>query len=224
MKKNLEITADGSHTLFVPELNEHYHSTNGALQESEIVFIKNGLNHLPPCIKDINLLEIGFGTGLNALLTVFESKKQRRKINYVAVEPEPLYQDILAGLNYPNQIGGTEAAGYFKKIHDSGWDYPSFLSDYFIISKIHAKIEDITLKEQQFHLIFFDAFAPEVQPELWTETIFKKLYNCLKREGIIVTYSCKGSVKRALLSAGFTIEKLPGPAGKREVLRATKLG
>jgi tRNA U34 5-methylaminomethyl-2-thiouridine-forming methyltransferase MnmC len=223
VKKSLiEITADGSHTLFVPELNEHYHSTNGALQESELVFIQNGLNHLHQCIKDINLLEIGFGTGLNALLTVLESKKQRRKINYVAIEPEPLDNEILAGLNYPVQIGGTEAAGYFKKIHESNWDYPSFLSDYFIISKIHAKLEDVALREQQFHLIYFDAFGPDIQPELWTEAIFEKLYNCLKKDGVLVTYSCKGTVKRALKSVGFTLEKLLGPAGKREVLRATK--
>ena len=224
MKKRLiEITADGSHTLFVPELNERYHSTNGAIQESELVFIQNGLYHLPQCLKEINLLEIGFGTGLNALLTILESKKQRRKINYVAIEPEPLDQEIILGLNYPNQIGGTEAEGYYKKIHDANWEYPSFLSDYFIISKIHAKIEDLALSEKQFHLIYFDAFGPEVQPELWTEAIFKKLFDCLKQDGIIVTYSCKGNVKRALKSAGFGLEKLPGPPGKREVLRATKL-
>ncbi len=221
-KRFLEITADGSHTLFVRELNEHYHSTNGAIQESELVFIQNGLNHLPQCLKEINLLEIGFGTGLNALLSVLESKKQHRKINYVAIEPEPLDQEIIAKLNYPTQIGGTEAAGYFKKIHDSSWDYPVFLSDYFIISKIHAKLEDIALREHQFHIVYFDAFGPEVQPELWTEVIFKKLYNCLKPEGVIVTYSCKGIVKRALKAVGFSLEKLPGPVGKREVLRATK--
>ncbi len=119
-------------------------------------------------------------------------------------------------------IGGTEAAGYFKKLHDAGWVYPAFLSDYFILSKIQAPIEDITLSEERFHLVYFDAFGPDVQPELWTEQIFTQLYKCLKPEGILVTYSCKGNVKRALKSAGFTIEKLPGPKGKREVLRAIK--
>jgi tRNA U34 5-methylaminomethyl-2-thiouridine-forming methyltransferase MnmC len=217
-----EITADGSHTLFVPELNEHYHSVNGALQESEQVFIRNGLHHLPPCLKEITILEIGFGTGLNVLLTVLEAKKQRRKINYVAVEPEPPDQEIISMLNYASIIGGTEATGYFKKLHEAGWVYPAFLSDYFILSKIQARIEDITLRDEQFHLVYFDAFAPEVQPELWTEQIFAQLYKCLKPEGILVTYSCKGTVKRALKSVGFTIEKLPGPIGKREVLRAMK--
>jgi tRNA U34 5-methylaminomethyl-2-thiouridine-forming methyltransferase MnmC len=218
----LETTADGSHTLFVPELKEHYHSTNGALQESELVFIQNGLLYIPLCIKEINILEVGFGTGLNALLTVLEVKKQRRKINYVAIEPEPVEKALLEQLNYAKVIGGTEASGYFKKLHAAGWTYPSFLSDYFIISKIQAGLEEITLRDEQFHLVYFDAFGPEVQPELWTEQVFTQLFKCMKPDGILVTYSCKGTVKRALKAAGFTIEKLPGPAGKREVLRAVK--
>jgi tRNA U34 5-methylaminomethyl-2-thiouridine-forming methyltransferase MnmC len=219
----LQTTEDGSHTLFVPDLNEHYHSTHGALQESELVFIQNGLHHIPVCIKEINVLEVGFGTGLNALLTVLESKKQRRKINYVAVEPEPVAADILESLNFSTEIGGSEAAGYYKKICEAGWVYPAYLSDYFIISKIQAKLEDISLKDEQFHLVYFDAFGPDVQPELWTEQVFTQLYKCLKQNGILVTYSCKGTVKRALKAAGFTIEKLPGPPGKREVLRAIKI-
>ncbi|MFA5971520.1 MAG: tRNA (5-methylaminomethyl-2-thiouridine)(34)-methyltransferase MnmD [Lentimicrobiaceae bacterium] len=218
----LQTTTDGSHTLFVPELNEHYHSTNGALQESELVFIQNGLHHIPLCIKEINILEVGLGTGLNALLTVLEAKKQRRKINYVAIEPEPLAKDLLEQLNYASLIGGTEATGYFKKLHESSWTYPAFLSDYFIISKMQARLEDVTLRDEQFHLVYFDAFGPDVQPELWTEQVFAQLFKCLKPDGILVTYSCKGTVKRALKAAGFTIEKLAGPAGKREVLRAMK--
>jgi tRNA U34 5-methylaminomethyl-2-thiouridine-forming methyltransferase MnmC len=203
-------------------LNEHYHSTNGALQESELVFIQNGLLHLPQCIKEINLLEVGFGTGLNALLTVLEAKKQRRKVNYVAIEPEPVAEDLPEQLNYASVIGGTEAAGYFRKIHSAGWVYPAFLSDYFIISKIQARLQEVTLRDEQFHLVYFDAFGPDVQPEMWTEDVFAQLYKCLKTNGILVTYSCKGTVKRALKAAGFTIEKLPGPIGKREVLRAMK--
>lgn len=221
-KTIIETTADGSHTLFVPDLKEHYHSTNGALQESELVFIQNGLHYITQCIKEINVLEVGFGTGLNALLTVIESKKQRRKINYIAIEPEPVADDLLEKLNYASVIGSTEAVGYFKKIHESGWVYPSFLSDYFIISKIQAKLQDISLLDDQFHLVYFDAFGPDVQPDLWTKQVFAQLYKCLKPNGILVTYSCKGTVKRALKSAGFKIEKLPGPAGKREVLRAMK--
>lgn len=221
-KTIIETTADGSHTLFVPDLNEHYHSTHGALQESELVFIQNGLQHIPACIKEINVLEVGFGTGLNALLSVIEAKKQKRKINYVAIEPEPVEKEILEQLNFVSVIGGTEAIGYYKKIQEAGWIYPVILSDYFIINKIQARLEDISLRDEQFHLIYFDAFGPDVQPELWTEKVFAQLYKCLKPEGILVTYSCKGTVKRALKAAGFETEKLPGPAGKREVLRATK--
>ncbi len=221
-KHILTTTADGSHTLFVPALNEHYHSTNGALQESELVFINHGLHYIPECIKDINLLEVGFGTGLNALLTVLEAKKLRRKINYVAIEPEPVETDILELLNYASVKGGTEAEGYFKKLHATDWRQPAFLSDYFIISKIQAKLEEISLRDEQFHLVYFDAFGPDVQPELWSEHIFTQLYKCMKPDGILVTYSCKGTVKRVLKASGFTIEKLPGPAGKREVLRAVK--
>jgi tRNA U34 5-methylaminomethyl-2-thiouridine-forming methyltransferase MnmC len=218
----IKTTADGSHTLFVPELNEHYHSSFGAVQESELVFIKNGLGHVPLCQKEINLLEVGFGTGLNALLSVIEAKKQRRVIKYVAIEPEPLDPEIIKNLNYCELIGGTEAAGYYKKLHAAGWAYPSYLSDYFIISKIQANLEDVLLNDNQFHLVYFDAFGPDVQPEMWTEQIFDKLFRCLKPGGILVTYSCKGSVKRALKSVGFNIQKLPGPAGKREVVRAEK--
>jgi len=218
----VQTTADGSHTLYVPALNEHYHSTNGAIQESELVFIHNGLHHLAACLKEINILEVGFGTGLNALLTVLEAKKQKRKINYVAVEPQPVDAEILEKLNFASVIGSTEAEGYYKKLHEANWTYPVFLSDYFILSKIQAKLEEITLRDEQFNLIFFDAFGPDVQPELWNEEIFARLFKCLKTGGILVTYSCKGTVKRALKAAGFTIEKLPGPIGKREVLRAVK--
>jgi tRNA U34 5-methylaminomethyl-2-thiouridine-forming methyltransferase MnmC len=219
----LETTADGSHTLFVPELNEHYHSINGAVQESEQVFIHNGLHHLPNCLKEFNILEVGFGTGLNALKTVLEAKKLRKKMNYIAIEPEPLEQGILETLNYASVIGGTEATGYYKKLHEASWTFPTFLSDYFILSKIQARLEDITLRDEQFHLVYFDAFGPDVQPELWNEHVFAQLFKCMKPDGILVTYSCKGTVKRALKSAGFSIEKLPGPAGKREVLRAIKI-
>ncbi len=218
----LQTTADGSHTLFVPGLNEHYHSTNGALQESNLVFIQNGLKYIPGCIKEINLLEVGFGTGLNALLSVLEAKKQQRKINYVAIEPYPVATTMLNELNYASLIGSTEAQGYFKMLHEAGWAHPAFLSDYFILSKLQARLEDVELQDEKFNLVFFDAFGPDVQPELWTEKVFSQLYKCMKTDGILVTYSCKGTVKRALKAAGFTVEKLPGPVGKREVLRAMK--
>jgi len=218
----LKTTDDGSHTLFVPDLNEHYHSTNGALQESELVFIHNGVHFLPTNLYEINILEIGFGTGLNALLTVLHANKQKQKVNYVAIEPNPIPFDIISCLNYSGLLKSDDAELFFNKLHETDWTYPSFLSDHFILSKLKAKLEDITLKNEQFHLIYFDAFGPEVQPELWTEQIFQQLFRSLKPNGVLVTYSCKGTVKRALISAGFNIEKLPGPKGKREVLRAVK--
>ena len=218
-----EITSDGSHTLFVPALNEHYHSKHGAVQESQLVFIANGLNHVPDCQKEINLLEIGFGTGLNALIAALEALKEKKIITYVGIEPYPVANELIAGLNYATVLGGTEATGYYQKLHQAGWSYPVYLSDYFILSKLQAKLEDIALREEQFHLIFFDAFSPETQPELWTDEVFEKMYACLKPFGILVTYCCKGTVKRALTKAGFTVEKLPGPPGKREVLRAVKM-
>lgn len=218
----IKTTADGSNTLFAPGLNEHYHSTYGAVQESQLVFIQNGLQHIPPCIKEISILEIGFGTGLNALLTVLESKKTLRKINYIAIEPFPIDDSLIDKLNFAAVLGGTEAEVYYSKIHKAGWGMPEFINDNFIISKIKATIEDTALRNEQFHLVYFDAFGPDVQPELWTEAVFIQLFECLKPEGVLVTYSCKGTVKRALKVAGFNIEKLPGPAGKREVLRAMK--
>jgi tRNA U34 5-methylaminomethyl-2-thiouridine-forming methyltransferase MnmC len=221
-KPILKTTADGSDTLFVTELNEHYHSTHGAIQESQLVFIQNGLLHIPPCIREINILEIGFGTGLNALLTVLESKKIHCKINYVAIEPFPVENSLIDKLNFAAILGGTEAEGYYRKIHNASWGMPEFINDNFILSKLQARLEDTALRDDKFNLVYFDAFGPEVQPELWTEAIFNCLFKCLKPEGILVTYSCKGTVKRALKAAGFNIEKLPGPAGKREVLRAIK--
>jgi tRNA U34 5-methylaminomethyl-2-thiouridine-forming methyltransferase MnmC len=219
----LKITEDGSHTLFVPGLSEHYHSTHGALQEAEIVYLRNGFQYIAGKVSEVNVLEIGFGTGLNALLTVLEAKKRKQMVRYVGVEPEPLPPELLAGLNFADQIGGTEAEGYFRKMHAQDWEQPRFLSDYFILNKIRARLEDLTLGSGKFHLIYFDAFGPDVQPELWTTEIFAKMAQCLLPDGVLVTYSCKGSVKRALKAAGFSIGKLPGPAGKREVLRAVKI-
>jgi tRNA U34 5-methylaminomethyl-2-thiouridine-forming methyltransferase MnmC len=218
----LVVTEDGSHTLYDTQKGQHYHSVHGALAESEHVFIQAGLQHLPMCLKTINLLEVGFGSGLNALLTAIESKKQKRKINYVAIEPFPIDNQLIEHLNFAEITQMPEAIGYFSKIHKANWLYPSFLSDYFILSKIQAPVQDTELGSEKFNLIYFDAFSPDVEPELWTKEIFQKLYNCLSPEGLLVTYSCKGDVKRALKAAGFIIEKLPGPKGKREILRATK--
>lgn len=222
-KNEIILTGDGSTTLYNLQIQQHFHSIHGAINESEIVFIKNGLEEVLKQERSINILEVGMGTGLNVLCSVLKSKTLKVKMNYVAIEPNPLPKEVIAQLNYAEVIGSSEAKGYFNKIHNAGWRYPSFLSDYFILSKMHAKLEDVELSDDQFHLIYFDAFDPHVQPEMWTREVFSKLYSCMKVNGVLVTYSTKGEVRRTMTTCGFALEKLEGPKGKREVLRATKL-
>lgn len=222
MERVLKQTADGSLTIFVPELNEHYHSVNGAMEESKHVFIKAGFEY---CLKPggkINILEVGFGTGLNALLTCLAAQKANIQVNYVGIEAFPLPDDILKVLNYPEATGEQQAFDLFRKIHDANWVYPSYITERFLINKIEARLEEVSLSAGMFNLIYFDAFSPDVQPELWTDDVFRKLYSALATDGILVTYSSKGTVKQALRNAGYTVERLPGAAGKRHMLRAKK--
>ena len=213
-------TEDGSSTLYNQDLKEHYHSTFGALQESKHVFIQTGLNYLSANLSSINVLEIGFGTGLNAVLTFLWAKKKKTLVTYTGVECFPVSMDTAKSLNYPNLLDvNTEL---FLKLHFSK-DEEVFLSDYFVFKLLQKKIEDIQLPDCSFDLVFFDAFSPDTQPELWTDLVFSKMNKAMKMHGILTTYSTKGIVKRALKSTGFTIEKLPGPPGKREILRATKV-
>jgi len=216
---NLVITGDGSHTLHVPELNEHYHSTFGAIKESRHVFIHAGLKCFEGKGK-IVLFEAGFGTGLNALLTCMESVKLNLKIEYYALEKYPLDPELVLKLNYP-QLIGEQSAELFRIIHSSPWERKIQINEAFDLFKIRA---DLTGYEHInfYDLVYFDAFAPEKQPDLWTEDIFRRLSDAMNACGILVTYSVKGDVKRALKNAGFRIEKLPGPEGKREILRGTK--
>lgn len=222
MKKELKQTADGSHTIFVPELDEHYHSVNGAIEESKHVFIRAGFEY---CLKPggkMNLLEVGFGTGLNALLTCLAALKANVQVNYVGIEAFPLPAEIITSLNYPEVTGEPQAAALFSKIHEANWIYPSYITERFLLNKIEARLEDVSLSPSMFNLIYFDAFSPDVQPELWTGEIFSKLCAALAADGILVTYSSKGLVKQALRNAGFSVERLPGAAGKRHMLRAKK--
>ncbi|HOW32383.1 MAG TPA: tRNA (5-methylaminomethyl-2-thiouridine)(34)-methyltransferase MnmD [Bacteroidales bacterium] len=222
MEKRLQQTADGSHTIFVPELNEHYHSVNGAIEESRHVFIRAGFEHCVKPGEKINLLEVGFGTGLNALLTCIAAQKTNVQVNYVGIEAYPLPDEIINALNYPQATDELQAELLFKKIHDANWVYPSYITERFLLNKIEAMLQDVSLSAGMFNLIYFDAFSPEVQPELWTDDILRKLYAALAADGILVTYSSKGTVKQALRKAGFTIERLRGAAGKRHMLRAIK--
>lgn len=212
-------TNDGSTTIYLPEWNESYHSKNGAIQEAYHVFIKNGLSLFK--VKSIAILEIGFGTGLNAFITFVEAKKTNQSIDYVGVEAYPVEMDETMQMNYPNEIDVSETT-VFKKMHEFNWDQKNQLSDNFMLTKRKQFFQDIQ-DEASFDLIYFDAFGFRVQPDLWTDTIFVAMFKALKPNGILVTYACRTSIKNAMLSAGFSVEKLPGAPGKREMLRASKV-
>jgi len=212
-------TADGSTTIHIPEWDEQYHSKHGAIQEAKHVFIKNGLSLFSD--QDISILEIGFGTGLNCFITFLEAPKKNLNIDYVGVEAYPVVSEEVEKMNYVNQLNASEFFAVFNQIHQQEWEVKSDISPNFSLLKRKQFFNDIN-DENKFDLIYFDAFGARVQPELWTEEIFEKMYKALKTGGVLVTYSAKGSVRRAMLTVGFLVEKLPGPPGKREMLRATK--
>lgn len=219
MKREIIITSDGSTTIHLPEWNEQYHSKHGAIQEAKHVFIKNGLDVVAK--NEIAILEIGFGTGLNAFITFLEIQNTLKRINYTGVEAYPVAFNEIEKLNYVSELKADDFQKYFEKIHTSKWEESVEISKDFSLKKEEKKFEEIQ-NENEFDLIYFDAFGARVQPELWTESIFEIMFKALKEEGVLVTYSAKGSVRRAMQAVGFTVERLPGPPGKREMLRATK--
>jgi tRNA U34 5-methylaminomethyl-2-thiouridine-forming methyltransferase MnmC len=219
VKPEIELTADGSHTLFVPGLDERYHSVNGAVRESVHVFLHAGLHH---CEKDtVNILEVGFGTGLNAFLTLLDIKNTSRKIYYTGLELYPLPESIIEKLNYPEKYSAQDKALY-TKLHDAEWNKEVEISPDFYLSKIECDFTqfDFASLHTTYDLIYFDAFAPDKQPEMWTQKIFDSLHSVTGRDGILVTYCAKGAVRRMMQQAGYKTERLPGPPGKREMLRA----
>ncbi len=215
MKLKKVLTADQSPTLYVSELDEHYHSVNGAVRESVHIFINAGLKQVE---KDtVNILEIGFGTGLNAILSYTENLKLKKLIYYEALEKYPLSHKIIDSLQ-ENSVFSSEIS---KQIQQTIWEKPVKISDNFTLRKKQIDLLDYH-PDKTFDLIYFDAFSPDKQPELWTEKIFKKLYAATNKNGIFVTYSAKGTVKQALRNAGYTVKRLPGPAGKRHIIKADK--
>jgi len=214
----LVTTFDGSHTIFVPELNEHYHSIHGAVQESMIVFIRNGFEYCQA--NPVNILEIGFGTGLNALLTAVKCINTNRKTIYTSIEKNPLTENLINKLNHWS-FAGEKGKQIFDSIHSSEWGFFKKITENFNLKKLKCDLlrDDI---EGKFDLIYFDAFGPDKQPEMWTWNVFMKLAEVTASKGILVTYSAKGEVKRILKSCGFKISLLPGPPGKREMIRAVK--
>jgi tRNA U34 5-methylaminomethyl-2-thiouridine-forming methyltransferase MnmC len=219
LEREIIHTLDGSTTIHLKEWNECYHSKHGAIQEALHVFIQNGLALFEN--KSVAILEIGFGTGLNAFITFLESKKLNQTINYVGVEAYPIEASEVLAMNYVTSLKAEQQQNIFDKIHESDWNAQLILDPDFTLTKrkqFFEAIEDI----EQFDLIFFDAFGYRVQPELWSTAIFKKMYDALKPSGKLVTYAARGVVKRSMLEVGFTVEKLPGPPGKREMFRAHK--
>lgn len=227
MKRKIIQTQDGSTTIHLPEWNESYHSKHGAIQEAYHVFIKNGFyfvnsQRLGSLFegKPIAVLEIGFGTGLNAFITYLEAKKNNQPIEYVGVEAYPVKVEEALQMNYPAEIDSEEKS-VFEALHQSSWEEKNAVSAHFTLTKREQFFQDIK-DVGAFDLIYFDAFGFRVQPELWSETIFSSMFKALKDNGVLVTYACRTSIKNAMLSAGFSVEKLPGAPGKREMLRATK--
>jgi tRNA U34 5-methylaminomethyl-2-thiouridine-forming methyltransferase MnmC len=221
-KVELKITGDGSHTLYVSELNENYHSYHGAYAEAIHVFIKMGLLPAKEIFDPVNIFEVGFGTGLNATLAYEFSAKLDHAVRYTGIEKYPLEQSIISQLNYSEFWKDTDMDEKFIRMHEENWDSVISFTNKFEFKKINGSVLDLILEQNHYHVIFFDAFAPEKQPEMWSVELFTKLYNSLAKGGMLVTYCAKGQFKRDLKAAGFKVETLQGPPGKREMVRGTK--
>jgi tRNA U34 5-methylaminomethyl-2-thiouridine-forming methyltransferase MnmC len=233
MQRQPVITKDGSYTISVPAMNVTYHSMHGAIQESMHVFIEAGLHYpegrfgRPPGSDDrppgLNILEMGFGTGLNALLTLIESEKGSQIIHYTSIELFPLNKEEIAGLNYCELLQRPDLQPVFNLLHECEWQKDIPITPVFTLRKTNTSLIDYQPGyTNHFHLVYYDAFAPLAQPELWTKEIFEKLYTLMAPEGILVTYCSKGDVRRAMQAAGFKVEKIQGPPGKREMVRSLK--
>jgi tRNA U34 5-methylaminomethyl-2-thiouridine-forming methyltransferase MnmC len=221
MKTEFEITEDGSHTLFVPELDEHYHSTHGAVQEAMHVYINAGFRQ---CAKEeIHVLEIGFGTGLNTFLTLLESEKNDKKTIYTSLELYPISPTDAKKLNYASQIR-PEKADAFLQLHEAEWEKRTDINSRFSLLKLNRNTtdNDAFALFTTFDVVYFDAFAPDKQPEMWSQKIFDTIFSICNPNAILTTYCAKGAVRRMLQDAGFAVERLEGPTGKREILRAQK--
>lgn len=221
MQREIITTADGSTTIQIKDWNEQYHSKHGAIQEAYHVFIKHGLDLFRDKKEKVQLLEIGFGTGLNALITLIEASKSGMGIDYYGVEAFPVSKEELSQLNYIRELDALDFEERFNRMHSGPWEAPLGISNGFSLCKKQCDFRQITF-ENCMDLIYYDAFGARVQPELWTVDIFKLMFKALKKNGVLVTYAAKGSVRRAMQDVGFQVERLPGPPGKREMLRAVK--
>lgn len=219
MKREIIKTLDGSTTIHLPDWDECYHSKNGAIQEAYHVFIKNGLSLVEG--RTISILEIGFGTGLNAFITLLEAKKNNLSIDYTGVEAYPVEKEEVIEMNYLQELKAEEFEVEYKKMHDCTWEEKHVFNDNFSLTKRKQFFQDIQDKNT-FDLIYFDAFGFRVQPELWSTEIFRNMFEALKDNGILVTYAARGAVKRSMQEVGFIVKKVPGPPGKREMMISFK--
>ncbi|QSE97896.1 tRNA (5-methylaminomethyl-2-thiouridine)(34)-methyltransferase MnmD [Fulvivirga lutea] len=218
-------TEDGSHSLYNKELNETYHSFHGALQESRHVFIENGLRfwHSENSqVKKVKIFELGFGTGLNALLSLEYGIKNNIEIEFMSIEAYPLDKEQYEILNYSNLVADGSLTDFFNDMHEIPWNSQVPIHEKFLLEKIHDKIELIDLRNQKFDIVFYDAFAPSKQPQLWEIPQIEKVVNSLKKGGVFVTYCAQGQLKRNLKSLGLEVNTLPGPPGKKEMVMAIK--
>lgn len=221
MSQNIISTADGSQTIQSTKWQNTWHSRYGAVQESQHVFIKHGLMPLLNNLPQINIFEMGLGTGLNALLTLIKASEQQQKIHYSAVELHPLEQELIPQLNYCSFLHKTDFQQQFLQIHNNQWEIPATINPYFTFQKHNTCLTEFK-PALKYNLIYFDAFSPNEQPHLWTEAVFAQLFKALATNGVLVTYCCKTTVRRAMENVGFTLHKLKGPPGKREMLKAVK--
>ena len=217
-------TSDGSHSLRNTRLNETYHSIHGAIQESIHVFINNGLvffeNNNHP--SEIRILEVGFGTGLNALLTLKHALVSKLPFHYTTLEADPIPEEMIQQLNYPEILDFAGSASLFQKLHAASWTQEDAILNNFVLKKQLGKLQDLDLGDAQFDLVYFDAFAPVKQPELWEIEMLRKVEQSMKPGGVFVTYCAKGQLKRDLRSLGLVVDTLPGAPGKKEMVRALK--
>ncbi len=218
MDRNIIITEDGSHSLQIPELKETYHSIHGAIQESQHIFINYGLKILEQ--QSISVFEMGFGTGLNALLSYSLCNARQQSLFYTSIEKYPLSLEEAKELNFSKQLGMDSSV--FNRMHTAEWDSSCTIEKNFSLTKIHGDLSKLEMSGL-YDIVFFDAFSPDIQPKLWSIDIMNKMNGLLRSGGLFLTYSAKGQVRRNLQEAGFTVERLPGPPGKREMIRATKI-
>jgi len=221
MEKKIIKTSDGSSSVYIPEWDENYHSKHGAIQEAYHVFIKSGLDLFEDGSK-VSILEMGLGTGLNCIISYLEGKNRELRIDYLGLEGYPLDVKMILELNHLQQLHAENESTVYQKMLNSDWNSKQKITDDFYLTKKQVMFEDFD-QSAFADLIYFDAFGARVQPELWTEVIFKKMYEALNENGVIVTYAAKGSVRRAMQAVGLEVERLPGPPGKREMLRGRKL-